>query len=1381
MSTAIAFEEFDVTELDDINMRWVKWLFKIEKYMERQSIAQSEKKILEVFMHGGYELEQIYNQYKEEGDDYAAVKKKIADHFNPPSNVHLNRYKFRNIQQQEGETFDEYAMRVRTNAKVCKFTDEDSECVSQIIQRCLSSTLKDKALTAKTAPTLKGIIELGRLDESIRSQIKQIPTSEVNVNQVLHQNRHIPQQSNQHYHQNQQSNHSAIKKCTNCGYALPHKSLDCPAKGKTCSCCGKLNHFAQVCRSREANSKLQSKNDWKPRENRQVHHIDDQSSQSDESSSQVWSITYTLNKVKSYVKQIFMPTALILIMQELISFNIDTGSQVDIIDEETFKKLKRKPVLSNCKTTLYAYMGKEPIHVLGQFETRVKYNHNPYKSITFIVTKGNAGSLLSYKTSVTLGIVKAIESNSVHAINTNELMKWKTKYPALFSSKIGLYRDFKAKLHIDESVQPRQEKLRHIPFHLRESVEKEIKDMIENDLIEPVPGPTPWISPIVPVPKRNGTDDIRICTDARNANMAIKRERHVTPTVDDLIVKLNGAKYISKIDLKKGYNQIMINEDSRYITAFCTHLGIYQYKRLNFGINTAAEIFQKAIESIICGIEGSMNISDDIIVSGSTKNDHDNRLDKVLFKLEAAGITVNENKCVFSVNELDFFGLHFSDAGVSIQESKIEALLNAKAPSTPSELRSVLGLANYCTRFIENLATLVHPLRKLLKTNAKWEWAETHENALTLLKSKLTSDAISYFNPALKSEIIVDASPVGLGVVFCQYDPEKPNSTRAIVQYASRTLSEVETRYSQVEKEALAVVWACEKLHLYLAGCEFDIVTDNKAVELIFGNPRSKPKARIERWCLRLLPYTFSIKHQPGASNIADYISRNPMSKIDLHNHEDIAERYVNMISSQAVPKAVAMETIIDATRNDNELQLVARSLLDSSIKIGPYEKVKNELAQTSDGLILRGNRICIPHALRKQIVKIAHQGHQGVVRTKQMVRNYVWFPGIDEAVENAIIGCQECHVNTEKFQMQPLQMSTMPSGPWVELSVDFYGPLKNGKHLMVLIDDYSRYPIVRIVSSTAATKVIPILTDIFSMFGIPAKVRSDNGPPFNGFQFKEFAVSQGFKHRRVTPLWPRANGLCERFMKNLSKVIKNTTLSNQSLESELLNFLRNYRATPHASTKKTPNQLLFKTESSTSKMPVFRSAQENCDAVNNDSKSKEKMKVYCDRKLKATPSKLKIGDLVLLRTAQSTNKAMPIYDPDPFTIQCIVGSQATIVRRSQRLRRNLALLKPALYIKQHDQPTKLTKINHTKLRTTVELVPEEAVTTNETITIPSDDEDMSVTHEENRPSSSDPPTESEIPNSEPDVDIYTNELKRYCFRRERCPPARLGIDEFYS
>ena len=377
-------------------------------------------------------------------------------------------------------------------------------------------------------------------------------------------------------------------------------------------------------------------------------------------------------------------------------------------------------------------------------------------------------------------------------------------FPELFTGKVGLYKNFQVKLHIDESIKPRQEKLRHIPFHLREKVEVEMKNMVEQDLIEPVIGPTPWVSPIVPVPKGENDSEIRICTDARGPNEAILRERHQAPTVDDLVVKLNGAAVISKLDLKSGYNQIMIDQSSRYITAFFTHMGIFQYKRLNFGINTAAEIFHKTIENLLAGVDGVVNMSDDIIISGKTQKEHDVRLEEVMKRLVKSGLTLNEKKCVFSTNECDFFGLHFSKEGITTQISKIEALKNASSPKNVSELRSILGLAQYCGRSIEQLATLTQPLRELTKSKTKWNWTNEHEEVLDKLKESLTTVTMAYFNKNWRTEQTVDASPVGLGVVMAQYNPSDPNE-RKIVQYASKSLT-VEGRYSQVEKEALAVV-----------------------------------------------------------------------------------------------------------------------------------------------------------------------------------------------------------------------------------------------------------------------------------------------------------------------------------------------------------------------------------------------------------------------------------------------------------------------------------------------------------------------------------------------------------------------------------------------
>lgn len=1015
-------------------------------------------------------LEQLYNQYKEDEDKYKEVIEKIERHFNPPANTHLNKYRFREIHQFEGEPFTEFSGRVRNAAKICKFTNEDDEIVSQIIQRCKSSSVKDKALNLKTTPTLKEIIELGTLDESITNQINSIPAGTANVNRI--ENRSAPNRrhtsSQQHESHKKRSNQQQTRfgqevMCQYCGYDLPHKTPDeqCPAKGKECTTCGRHNHFAKVCRqNRKYSTHGQSNNRRTTKyqeKQHKVHFVRDRSSSEEHDA---WSVLAVSKRVINHVFQTFMPTVLLCMLGSTIKFSIDTGSQVNLIDEHTLQKLKVKPVLRKCMTPLYGYSSNVPIEVIGKLSTKVQNGPNgKYKSETFIVTKGRAGNLLSYETSVSLDIlarINSVDATTARYKTTNATDKWKRKYPDVFRNEVGLHKQFEAEIHIDKTVQPRREKLRHVPFHLRGAVEQEIKAMLDQDLIEPVPGPTPWISPIVPVPKRNGSGEIRICSDARAANKAIKRERHITPTTDDITVKLNGAQVLSKLDLRKGYNQIGIAESCRYITAFCTHLGIFQYKRLNFGINTAAEIFQKAIESLISGVEGTINISDDIVVSGRNKQEHDERLNTVLKRLDNAGITVNEVKCVFEVSELDFFGLHISKKGIAIQESKVEAMINAGPPKNNKELRSFLGLFNYCTRFIDNLATIIHPLRALMKTGVKWEWTTQNQEALDLLESKITREAMCYFDPKKRTRLHVDASPDGLAAVFMQYDPMDHDKKMNVVWYISHSLSDVERRYSQVEKEALAVVWACEKLHLYLIGSEFEIVTDNKAVEMIFGNPHSKPKARIERWCLRLLPYNFKVIHKPGCDNVADYLSRNPMSRDALHHHEDMAEKYVNMLVKLATPNALTSTQIAEATKSDNLLQEVKNMLNRKPAKLDAYNSVRYELTQTSGGIILLGNRICIPQSLQSQIIALTHQGHQGIVRTKQLVRNYVWFPNIDKAVEDAIATCPKCQANTNAFQLQPLQMSRLPNGPWSELSIDFYGLLANGKHLLVLIDDFS-------------------------------------------------------------------------------------------------------------------------------------------------------------------------------------------------------------------------------------------------------------------------------------------------------------------------------------
>ena len=352
------------------------------------------------------------------------------------------------------------------------------------------------------------------------------------------------------------------------------------------------------------------------------------------------------------------------------------------------------------------------------------------------------------------------------------------------------------------------------------------------------------------------------------------------------------------------------------------------------------------------------------------------------------------------------------------------------------------------------------------------------------------------------------------------------------------------------------------------------------------------------------------------------------------------------MITNHLIPSALSREEISQETRLDPTLsQIIKWTQGKGTGNLGPFKGFKEELSMTSDGMLLKGDKIIIPTKLQAKILKTAHQGHQGMVRTKQLLRQFVWFPNIDQQVQEAIKHCKQCQINTAQYHtIQPLNMSEMPSGPWEELSIDFYGPLSNGKYLLVLVDDYSRYPIVKVINSTAAKTVIPVLDEILAMFGIPVKIRSDNEPPFNSANFSDFAKQMGFRHHRVTPLWPRANGICERFMRNLGKILRNASASTNSFETELLAFLRNYRATPHSSTQIPPNELLFETYSTTACLPnMTRKAASPGREIVNDSQVKEKMRVYGDLHLKTTVSSLEVGDWVLLKQLK-TNKASTTY-----------------------------------------------------------------------------------------------------------------------------------------
>ena len=267
------------------------------------------------------------------------------------------------------------------------------------------------------------------------------------------------------------------------------------------------------------------------------------------------------------------------------------------------------------------------------------------------------------------------------------------------------------------------------------------------------------------------------------------------------------------------------------------------------------------------------------------------------------------------------------------------------------------------------------------------------------------------------------------------------------------------------------------------------------------------------------------------------------------------------------------------ATARDPVLQRVHQSVVSGNWQqtkeTDPFFCVKNELTAT-ESLLLRGSRIVVPASLQPTTLKLAHEGHQGIVRTKQLLREKVWWPGIDKDVEHLIRSCISCQAQSSQSCPQPITMTEMPSRPWTVLHADLCGPFPSGESLLVLDDSCSRWPEVFILKSTTAAVIINRMKSCFAVHGLPEAIVTDNGHQFVAEEFDLYLREHGITHRRVTPYWPQANSEVERFNRTLEKAIRAANTEGKDWISELNTFLLNYRATAHCTTGKSPAVLLF-------------------------------------------------------------------------------------------------------------------------------------------------------------------------------------------------------------
>lgn len=1264
MSQLPPLESFDCEgDAACVGLRWEKWKRGFEIFLLASNITDGEKKRATLLHVGGLPLQEIYynipdvDQSGNDTDLYKIAIKKLDDYFSPKQSKTYERHLFRLLKQEPGEKFDKFLLRLRRQGAKCKFSNEQDNLIDQIVEKCSSKELRKKILTLGDDVNLDQIVTSANAIEAVDRQLNgyDLPNQETpitTINKIA-----------------EKSNNSKNNPCFRCGKGNHTGDSDsCPAKSKQCLKCGFVGHFRSQCKTRASKRKPANEiTNGNPSKKFKFTAKDGGNKLTTAANKDPIPIEKKSKTNIDYIFHLDDDTILTCNLGGVvIDMIIDSGSKCNILSDKTWNYLKSSRAVvrnqvANPGRTFMAYGSDKPLTVIGAFDAEIGVRDQSQVA-TFYVIKDGTRDLLGKDTAMLLGVLKlGLEVNQVSVSN----------FPKI--------KDLQLNISIDKTVKPKTQPYRRVPIPLEDKINKKIDELVKLDIIEPIRKPSGWVSPIVPVLKPN--NDVRLCVDMRCANEAILRENHPLPTMDQLLPKFNKARVFSKLDIKDAFHQVEISEESRDITTFITSKGLYRYKRLMFGISCAPEYFQKILESILLPCDGVVNFIDDIVVYGSNDTEHNHRLKRVLEVLRENHILLNQGKCVFNVSNIEFLGHELSAQGVKPLDKYRKVIDDFREPSTVEEVQSFLGLINYVNKWIPDMATKSEPLRRLLclklgkNADIKSQWGPEQNKSFQELKTALSNiQTLGYYDPKDKTTVMADASPVGLGAVLIQSDNNGPR----VIAYGNKSLTDVEKRYCQTEKEALALVWAVEHFKMYLYGKEsFDLVTDHKPLEVIFGK-RSKPCARIERWVLRLQTYNFKVIYKPGKTNIADCLSR----LCTTCNAQPFDNEYhINQIVQLAKPSAIGMDQIVETSLRDKEIQLVKQALTtehwDSSVS-NVYRAFQTEL-WVHDSLLLRGNKIVIPHELRQQVLEAAHEGHPGIVAMKARLRTKVWWPKIDADAEKAVKSCKGCTLVSAPNPPMPMKRRELPSQAWVDVAIDFLGPLPSEHYLFVIVDYYSRYKEIKPMKNITSGETIKVLKEIFSRLGTPVSVTTDNGKQFISNEFKAFCQELGIKQFFTTPYSPQQNGEVERQNRDILKRLRISQSQKSNWLDDLLLYLTMYNSTPHSTTGKTPSELFF-CRQFRDKIPSLKDIDSPfvADFRDKDKIMKEKGKDYGDRKRKACDSGLGIGEKVYVKNMVKTNKLTTNFNPASHTVVDSKGPEYCLKNdeTGQEIKRNIIHLK---------------------------------------------------------------------------------------------------------
>jgi len=1135
---------------------------------------------------------------------------KFLQQLEPKDNIWVNRLKLISYRQKNEESIDDFVNRCRRLTQRCEMSEREQQ--QRIIELIAASTPMDdyqKELLKKDINlTLEEALEIGKMYEASNAHIKQIKNIQGNNNE----------EDTTAIQAIGPSTQRRKATCLNCGRSHAYRREACPAYGATCNTCGRANHWASVClsRSRPAPAPQNRKYHKTPQyqkgqfENRRLIRTDaiDNTQELEE---ELENLTFNSIKIASISQP--RDEAFTLVKIKLnnrkgihkLRLKIDTGAQGNTLPVNTFCRMFPESLnsdgLPKWKTNqakLVAYNGT-PIKCYGSINIPCQYKESDWYNTTFYIVDVKGPAVLGLPSLEQLKLVTLHCEIKKRQINTiEELIQ---EYPDRFD-KIGSMPG-SVKLTVNEKVPPHIDAPRKTPIAIADTIKQELDHMVKDNIIKKVTKPTDWVSSLAYSHKKDGS--LRICLDPRHLNTALKRPHHRIPTLEELTHHFAGAKIFSKLDAKAGYWSIHLDKDSQLLTTFQSPYGRYCFQRLPFGLSVSQDIFQMKMDQILEQVDGAVGIADDVAVYAKSEEEHDKTIHRLMEVAKENGIVFNSKKCKIKCKSISFYGMRYSENGVSPDPEKISDLQNMTPPTCKKELQEFLGLLTYLSPFISNLADKTHTLRGLLKKESMFLWEEHHKQCFENLKKEISKNStLTFFNTNMTPTLETDASLKGLGAALMQN--EKP------IAYASKSLSDTEKRYACIERELLAIVFGVNRFHTYLYGRQFRVLTDHKPLVMILQKPLTSAPPRLQRMMLKLQGYQIHIEYRPGKEmTIADTLSRLPSTEnqdtIDL----DIRIDLVRFSSDR-------LQDMRKETERDPVLSLLNAAIItgwpDSIKELPPdirsYWSYRDELS-VSDGIILKGTKIVVPETQQKTIMDQLHYSHQGIEKTRLQARDAVYWKGINNDIENMINKCSICQENLPAQPKETLIAHDIPNRAWEVVGTDLFH--FNDHEYLIIADYYSKFPIIRkMTGQSTSNMVIAATKQVFSEQGIPSKVISDNGPQYSSEAYKVFAKQWQFDHVTSSPRFPKSNGFVERQIQTVKRTLLKTKQAGRDPDLAMLCL----RTTPIDHNLPSPAELLNNRDMGTiTKANTSKQRYSNPDHIREELEKRQKQqKRYYDR-----------------------------------------------------------------------------------------------------------------------------------------------------------------------